>query len=172
MSTLREMFETKTGNLVNKPPHYFDVYDTHFSKFRNTDVHILEIGVDSGGSLDLWRSYFGPKAKIFGIDVNPACKDLERHGYKIFIGSQSDKQFLRRVVDSASRIDIMIDDGGHRMEQQILTFEVMFERISEQGYYVCEDISTSYWLEYGGGCRKSRKFVEYSKNFVDHIHAW
>lgn len=172
MSDLKELFENKEGNLVNKPIHFFDIYDAHFSRFKDTDVHILEIGVDSGGSLDLWRDYFGPKAKIYGMDVNPACKKLEDDGYHIFIGSQSNPDFLNTIADSMPRIDILIDDGGHRMEQQIITFESMFDKIEINGFYVCEDICTSYYLEYGGGYKKRRTFIEYSKNFIDSIHAW
>lgn len=172
MSDLKNLFENKEGNLVNKPIHFFDIYDTHFSRYRGTDVHIIEIGVDSGGALDLWRDYFGPQAKIYGADVNPACKKLEDDGYQIFIGSQSDPDFLNMIADSMPRIDILIDDGGHRMEQQIITFETMYDKISENGFYVCEDICTSYWLEYGGGYKKKRSFIEYSKNLIDSIHAW
>jgi hypothetical protein len=70
------------------------------------------------------------------------------------------------------RIDIVIDDGGHTMKQQIATFEEMFPRIDGNGVYLCEDMITSYWPDYGGGLRKRGTFVEYSKAFIDCINAW
>jgi hypothetical protein len=69
-------------------------------------------------------------------------------------------------------IDILIDDGGHTMEQQIRTYEALFPLIQPNGIYLCEDVCTSYWPEFGGGYRRNGSFIEYSKNFIDAIHAW
>lgn len=65
----------------------------------------------------MWKSYFGDKAKIFGIDIDPRCKKLEEENIKIFIGSQSDRKFLRELKELIPKIDILIDDGGHSMKQ-------------------------------------------------------
>ena len=97
MNDLEKYFRQNDKRLIHKWQHYFDVYDRHFSKYRNKEVVILEIGVSQGGSLQMWKDYFGDKAKIYGIDVNPNCKDLEEKNIKIFIGSQSDRKFLNEV---------------------------------------------------------------------------
>jgi hypothetical protein len=152
--------------------HYFDIYERHFKRFRGTDVHVLEIGVFHGGSLKMWKRYFGEKAKIFGVDINPLCKRLEEDQIKIFIGDQADKTFLRSLRREIPRIDVLIEDGGHEMAQQINTFEVMYPHITPSGIYLCEDIHTSYSKEYGGGYRKRGTFIEYSKNLIDYLHAW
>jgi hypothetical protein len=172
MNELERYFTGNTGNLIHKWKHYFDIYDRHFSKYRGRDVHLLEFGVSHGGSLQMWKHYFGAKAKIYGVDINPDCKQLEEEQVKVFIGDQADKQFLRSLLANIPRIDILIDDGGHTMEQQIATFEVLFAHIDEEGVYLCEDLHTSYWQEYGGGYRATGSFIEYTKNFVDYIHAW
>lgn len=176
MRELEKYFLENEGLRIHKWIHFFDIYETHFDRFRGTDVHVLEIGVDSGGSLQMWRHYFGPDAKIFGMDINPNCIDLEQQlgdkKIRIFIGDQSDKEFLLDVFNRIKRIDIIIDDGGHTMEQQINTFEVLFPLMNEGGIYVCEDISTSYLGEYGGGYKFHKTFVEYSKNLIDYVHAW
>jgi 23S rRNA U2552 (ribose-2'-O)-methylase RlmE/FtsJ len=172
MNDLEKYFLGNTGKLISKWNHYFDVYDRHFSKFRGTDVHIVEFGVFQGGSLQMWKDYFGPKARIYGVDINPHCKQLEEEQVKIFIGDQADKKFLRSIADAIPRIDILLDDGGHTMEQQINTFEVLFPKIDKNGVYLCEDIHTSYWRRYGGGYKKRGTFIEYSKNFIDYLHAW
>ena len=172
MNDLEKYFKNNTGRLISKWPHYFDVYERHFSPFRNREIVILEIGIFQGGSLRMWRSYFGEKAKIYGIDINPVCKQFEEENIEIFIGSQSDRNFLREIKKKIPKVDILIDDGGHTMRQQIVTYEEMFDHVKEDGVYLCEDIHTSYWLEYGGGYKRRGTFIEYSKDFIDYLHAF
>jgi len=172
MNDLKKYFFENTGNKIGKWEHYFEIYDRHFSKYKGVDVNIVEIGVYQGGSLQMWKNYFGSKAKIYGIDINPRCKQLEEEQIKIIIGDQEDRQFLRSVAKAIDRIDILIDDGGHKMQQQINTFEELFSYIDKNGIYLCEDLHTSYWPKYGGGYKKKGTFIEYSKNFIDYINAW
>ncbi len=172
MNDLQQYFEENTGYLIDKWMHYFAIYDRHFARFRDTDVHVLEIGVSHGGSLQMWKSYFGQRARIFGVDINPHCAKLGGDQAQIFIGDQDDKAFLRRLTREIPRIDILIDDGGHTMEQQINTFDVMYPHLTSDGIYLCEDLHTSYRRAYGGGCRRPGTFIEYSKELIDYLHAW
>jgi len=172
MNELEKYFRENNDRLIHKWVHYFDIYDRHFSRFKDREITILEIGVSQGGSLQMWKDYFGPKAKIFGIDINPACKSLEEENIKIFIGSQSDRKFLREVKKQIPPIDILIDDGGHGMIQQIVSYEELFDYVKENGVYLCEDLHTSYWIRFGGGYKRKGTFIEYSKNFIDHINAY
>jgi len=173
MNDLEKYFTENTKYSIHKWQHYFDVYDRHFSRYRGTDVHIVEFGVDDGGSLQMWKEYFGPNCRIYGVDINPNCKELEEDRITIFIGDQEERGFLRSLANEIPRIDILIDDGGHRMQQQINTFEELFHRIDQDGVYLCEDMHTSYWKGWGGGgYRKRGTFIEYSKNFIDYINAW
>lgn len=172
MNDLQRYFEANEGRLIHKWMHYFEVYDRHFARFRGSDVHVLEFGVSQGGSLDMWRDYFGPRCRLFGADINPQCKTFETADTRIFIGDQEDRGFLRSLAQAIPRIDILIDDGGHTMGQQIATFEELFARISPHGVYLCEDIHTAYWKRWGGGYRRRGTFVEYAKGFIDRIHAW
>lgn len=172
MNDLQKYFSENQGRLIHKWQHYFDIYDFHFSRFRDTDVHVVEFGVSHGGSLQMWKHYFGKNAKIYGIDINPHCKQLEEEQIQIFIGDQQDIKFLKSLKSQIPRIDILIDDGGHTMKQQIYTFEELFPVIDKNGVYVCEDLNTSYKAEWGGGYKKRGTFIEYSKNFIDFINAW
>jgi Methyltransferase domain len=172
MNDLEKHFTENTGRLIHKWKHYFEIYDRHFARFRGTDVHIVEFGVSQGGSLQMWKRYFGPKARIFGVDINPHCKKLAEEQVEIFIGDQEDRKFLKSLAKKIPRIDILIDDGGHTMKQQINTFEELFHHVDKNGLYLCEDLHTSYWPDWGGGCRKRGTFIEYAKNFIDHINAW
>jgi hypothetical protein len=172
MNDLEKYFNENTGRILHKWKHYFDIYDRHFSRFRGTDVHVVEFGVFQGGSSRMWKQYFGPKAKIYGVDINPHCKQLEEDQVEILIGDQEDRQFLKSLTEKIPRIDILIDDGGHMMRQQINTFEELFPHVDKNGVYLCEDMHTSYWPAWRGGYKKHGTFVEYSKNFIDYINAW
>jgi hypothetical protein len=171
MNDLEKYFKQNDKKLIDKWTHYFDIYDRHFNKYRNKEIVLLEIGVFQGGSLQMWKNYFGGKAKIFGIDVDPRCKQLEEEDIKIFIGSQSDRSFLRQVKEQIPPVDILIDDGGHTMTQQIVTYEELFDYVKDDGIYLCEDLHTSYLLTYGGGYKRHGTFIEYSKNFIDYLNA-
>lgn len=172
MESIREIFENLNGNLIHKWNHYIEVYDKWFNKYRGKEVHILEIGVSQGGSIELWKKYFGDKLHYYGIDINPRCKELEEENVKIFIGEQEDRNFWKNLKAELPRLDILIDDGGHTMLQQIVTFEEMLNHVKDDGIYLCEDTQTSYMYSYHGGYKKSNTFIEYSKNFIDQLHAW
>ena len=172
MNDLEKYFKNNDKRLIDKWMHYFDVYDRYFSKFRNKEVIVLEIGVFQGGSLQMWKDYFGDKATIYGIDINPRCKEFEEENIHILIGSQSDRSFLRQVRKAIPPVDILIDDGGHTMKQQIVTFEELFGHVKDEGVYLCEDTHTSYRLKHGGGYKRRGTFVEYSKNFIDDLNAY
>ncbi|WP_230966579.1 class I SAM-dependent methyltransferase [Nostoc commune] len=169
---LWKYFCTNQGRLIHKWHHYFDIYHNHFSRFRGLPVKILEIGVSQGGSVQMWKNYFGEAAYIYGVDIDPRCQELEEDRIKIFIGNQTDINFLRYVRDEIGAIDIIIDDGGHYMDQQIHSFEELYPALQETGVYLVEDLHTSYWAEYGGGYKKEGSFIEYAKNFIDQINAW
>jgi cephalosporin hydroxylase len=172
MRSLREIYETHNGRLLNKWEHYIDIYEQYFHKYRNKDFVFLEIGIAHGGSLQMWREYFGELATIIGVDVNPECKQFEEKNTRIFIGSQEDPQFLTSLRNQIPSVDVLLDDGGHTMKQQIVTFNEMFAHVKANGLYVCEDIHTSYWKDYGGGLNRKKTFIEFSKKFIDNIHAW
>jgi cephalosporin hydroxylase len=172
MNDLERYFYNNTGRVIHKWRHYFEIYDRHFARFRFKPVVIVEIGVFKGGSLQMWKNYFGPNAQIYGIDVDPGCRIFEEEQVKISIGSQDDRQFLQAFARTVPRIDILIDDGGHTMGQQIATFEELYPHVDANGVYLCEDLHTSYWGDYGGGYKKPDTFVEYCKNFVDYLHGW
>ena len=172
MNDLEKYFKENNRRVISKWSHYFDVYERHFSRFRNKEITILEIGVYQGGSLQMWRSYFGDKVKIYGVDIHPRCKELEEDNVEIFIGSQSDRNFLRELKKKIPPVDILIDDGGHTMRQQIITYEELFDHVKEDGVYLCEDLHTSYWADFGGGFRRKGTFIEYSKSFIDYLNAY
>ena len=170
---LGRMVALHTGDRLFKWEHYYEIYDRHFDRFRGREITLLEIGVSNGGSLALWRKYFGPKARLIGVDIEPDCLQYAKPGTVICIGSQDDPAFLRRVAAEHGPFDIVIDDGSHAYEHQRLSFETLFEHIKDDGLYVCEDVCTSYWTEvFGGGPKEAGTFIEYLKNEIDELNAW
>ncbi len=171
---LFQVFDKHEGRLIYKWEHYFDIYDRHFSKFVNSTkpVVVVEIGVLHGGSLQMWKKYFGPNVVIYGIDIYEECKEFEEDQINIRIGSQADSVFLDSLLAEIPVIDILIDDGSHRMNHQISSFNYLFDKISEGGVYLVEDTHTSFWNEFGGGLNRRGSFMEYSFKLVNSIHAW
>ena len=130
----------REGHGIWKWEHYFDIYHRHFSRFIGQKVNVMEIGVFSGGSLEMWRSCFGEKSHIYGVDIEPACKEYENDHVSVFIGDQTDGMFWSAFRKSAEGIDILIDDGGHTPEQQQITLEEMLPHLRPGGVFMCEDI--------------------------------
>ena len=157
----------KSKYLSIKHSTYFNVYDELFSKYKNKNITFLEIGVLSGGSLFMWRDFFGPKARIIGIDINPKAKKWEAYGFEIFIGSQSDSEFLKLIKSSLGPIDIILDDGGHTYDQQIITVETLINNIKDGGLLVVEDTHTSYMSGFGP---RKYSFINYTKKKIDEIN--
>jgi 23S rRNA U2552 (ribose-2'-O)-methylase RlmE/FtsJ len=173
MNKLLEYFNAnKNGNAINKYHHYFDIYERHFEKFVGKSVKILEIGVWQGGSTKMWKEYFGKDAKIIGIDINPKCKIIEDEQIKIYIGDQADDNFLKMIISSEGPFDIIMDDGGHYMHQQIASFKGLYLSLNNGGVYLCEDLHTNYWNLYGGGYKKPNTFIELTKTLIDELNAF
>jgi hypothetical protein len=169
---LAEYFFEHRGRLMTKWQHYFEIYHRHFERFRGAAPVVVEIGVFHGGSLQMWHDYFGRGARIIGVDINPACLKFENDMTTILIGDQGDRNFLAEVRERVPHIDILIDDGGHKMHQQIATFDELYPHIQPNGIYLCEDIHTSVLSGWGGGNGSNVTFLDYSKALVDKLYGW
>lgn len=155
---------------------YFEVYERHLQRFVGKPVTLVEVGVQKGGSLEMWSTFLGPQSRIIGIDVDPECANLKykQSNIEIVIGNQSDGPFWDSFTKENS-IDIFIDDGGHFMHEQIFTFEKVYPRMNMGGVYICEDTHTSYYPEYNGALegKNPYTFIEYAKGFIDILHeSW
>lgn len=148
---------------------YFQVYEELLSKYRNKRFTFVEIGIFDGGSLFMWRSYFGPEARIIGIELNPEAKKWEKDGFEIFIGSQSDPDFWDKFFATVGDIDVLLDDGGHTNEQQIITTNKCIPHINDGGMLIVEDTHSNYMKEYGNPSKHS--FINYSKSLINSINS-
>mgnify|MGYP003629922722 CR=1 FL=1 len=189
MNKLEHFFLEKVDKTLqsHKWLHYFKIYDKHFKRFIGKKPVVLEIGVDKGGSLEMWNYYFDNDCTIYGLDINENSLDVPKKlgasNIKVDIGDQGDPKFWKEYLKDKPKFDIVIDDGGHTMKQQIITYESVYDHISDDGVYLCEDTHTSYYEGWGGeslfeenGIYKSHRnpntFVEYSKNWIDQINSY
>jgi len=169
------------GRVAFKWVHYCEIYEQLLGPFTQgmrlpdgtqRPVRFLEIGVFKGGSLEVWREFFGAEATIFGIDLDPTCLEVARDDLQVRIGSQADPAFLRTVVAEMGGVDVIVDDGSHQASHQRATFDVLFPLLSEGGIYIVEDTHTAYWFGYGGGLRRPGTVVQMAKGMVDGLHKW
>lgn len=164
-------FLTNHQRLIHKWKHYFPVYERHLGRFVNTDVVIIEIGCGEGGSLQMWKRFLGPHARVVGIDINPRCAAFAEDQIEVRIGDQSDAKFLARIIDEFGTPDIVLDDGSHFMSHVNASFSALYPELSRNGVYFVEDLHTAYWDEYEGGLRRTGSFIERCKDLIDELNA-
>jgi hypothetical protein len=169
---LLALYAGHSGAMVHKFHHYLPIYERYFGPYRGRPVKFLEIGVSKGGSLELWRRYFGPDAVIFGIDIDPACAQFDGQAASVRIGSQADPAFLNRVVDEMGGLDVVLDDGSHQMDHLRTSLLTLFPRLSVNGVYMVEDLQTAFWRRFGGGYRARKNFFNTVREITDDMHRW
>jgi len=120
----------------------------------------------------MWKGYFGEGAHLIFVDIDPGCARHAEPGTYVEIGDQADRAFLNDIASRHGPFDIIIDDGGHQMHQQITSFETSWPHLKNWGRYIVEDTHTSYWPGFGGGYREEKSFIEYAKCLIDKMHSW
>ena len=150
--------------------NYFEIYENIFHKFINKKIIFVEVGIGNGGSLFMWRKFFGPKAKIIGIELNPDAKKLEKYGFEIFIGDQADVNFWKSFYKKIGKIDILLDDGGHKNIQQITTLMESIKFIKDGGKIIIEDTHTSYMKKKGFKNPSNYSFIHFCNYLIENIH--
>ncbi|MEO8336555.1 MAG: class I SAM-dependent methyltransferase [bacterium] len=158
---LRAFFESRTtGRGIWKWEHYFDIYHRHFAKFVGREVTLVEIGIYSGGSLEMWKSYLGPQAHIHGVDVEAATRVYDDGDTRVHIGDQADRFFWQDFRRDVPLLDIVVDDGGHTPEQQIVTLEELLPHLRPGGVFLCEDTDGVH-----------NEFIAYVSGLVNHFNT-
>ena len=149
---------------------FLDIYEKYFQSLRDQKLNILEIGVDKGDSLRLWREYF-INSNICGLDINK--KDFVIQNVEIYQGDQNDKILLNKIANKYGKIDIIIDDGSHVSKHIINSFNYLFDHLSQNGIYIIEDLQTSYIPRYGGSrinLIKKNSSMNFFKSLSDSIN--
>jgi hypothetical protein len=163
----------KTDKITTNGYHRF--YHDFLQHLRDKPLNMLEIGIERFRSIDMWKQYF-PLAMIYGIDINMEYKD-ER--LCIFKADQSSKEQLKHVMKKIPKCSFIVDDGSHIPEHQLLTFDILFDEVLEDGgIYIIEATETSYWKQnksYGYetryGYESKNSLIEKFKDILDFLNA-
>lgn len=173
---IEDIYYNQTTKYTSKWSNYFDIYEQWFQKFVNQHPTVLEIGVDNGGSLQMWNQYFGYGCQIVGIDNRPKFDFLgpdEHLGFfaDLVIGDQGSSEFWDKFVKETTKLDIVIDDGSHFQEHQILTFVKLWPIMNEGGIYMVEDTHASYMSIFNGELGGPKTFISAMKECIDGLHV-
>jgi hypothetical protein len=169
---LAQIYASNKDLVVHKWHHYIPIYEKYFEKYRGREIRFLEIGVSKGGSLRMWREYLGPKAIIYGIDIDEECLRFDGLHAEVRIGSQIDSDFLSSVVSEMGGIDVVLDDGSHDMKHIAASVEILFPKLNIGGTYLIEDLHTAYWGGFSGGYKSKNNFYRIIPKLIDDIHSW
>jgi len=121
---------------------YLRFYQRFLEEIRQEAKTILEIGVYQGASLRMWSGYF-PQAKIIGVDISPECRAVASGRIQIEVADQSNPMELAKLLRHAP-FDLVVDDGSHQWNHQITSFRYLYPHVRPGGYYILEDLVTSY----------------------------
>ena len=174
MNKLEDYFYNRSEKIVWKWHHYFEIYDKHFSKFIGKNPRVLEIGVYEGGSILMWKDYFGQGSTIVGMDIDAKCKRHEdsSKGIHVYIGDQFNVNSIKQLKETYGYFDIIIDDGSHMNEHQKFTFSQLWDNVTDGGVYLVEDTHTAYMQNFNGGLRHNNSFIEFTKSLIDSVNGF
>lgn len=168
-NTLKDLYNTHLGNVSDKWSSYLEKYEEVFSSYRDAPVRVFEIGVQNGGSLEIWSEYFQNAELILGCDINPKCAAIsyDNDRIKLILGDIKDPTTLHKVQSASEEMDIIIDDGSHLSGDIINTFCKLFPKLSLGGTYVVEDLHCSYWKQFEGGLNHPKSSISFFKALID-----
>jgi hypothetical protein len=148
LRNLRDSFDRSERSCI-KLDSYFQDYDELFQRIESDKPTIVEIGILDGGSLIMWRDYFGPGARIIGLEKNPKVLEIKDLGFEIYIVDQENEEKLSEVLATIGNIDLLIDDGSHTSKGQISTCLASYKHMKSSGLIVIEDTHSSFAKDFG-----------------------
>lgn len=174
-STLATLYSKHQGKLSDKWSIYISIYERLFSELTDKSLRVLEIGIQNGGSLEIWSDFFSQATKIVGCDINEACRQLTYRDTRIavVVGDANTNEVEEAIATCSPKFDLIIDDGSHRSGDIIRSFTRYFARLEDGGLFVVEDLHCSYWAEFEGGLfdpASSMAFFKRLADVVNHEH--
>ncbi len=175
MESLKALYEQHQGKESDKWSLYLSEYDRLFADYREQPVRLLEIGVQNGGSLEIWSRYFIHAQRIVGCDINPDCARLRYADERIsvIVGDANTDRTEAEIAALCPAFDLIVDDGSHRSDDIVRSFVRYFRRLADGGLYVAEDLHCSYWARFRGGLHdpaSSMAFFRRLTDVVNHEH--
>lgn len=169
MKNLKELYQEHHGKASDKWEIYLSSYHEILTPKRETLKNLLEIGVQNGGSLEIWREYFPHAEHVIGCDINPACGELVYNApaINVIIGDSSTEEVKQKIAAIAPKFDVIIDDGSHRSSDIIKSFLLYFPLVEDDGIYIIEDLHCSYWQDFEGGLYDPYSSMAFLKKLAD-----
>lgn len=135
---IRDFF-TKYGSDKQCGHKYGPMYEFLLESRRDTNLPILEIGVDQGFSMRAWREIF-PTSMIVGIDNRPECQMKDVSRVTTFCVDVKDVVAMVNIANQFDPFEIIVDDGSHQLADQIVALSVLRPFLSRGGIYIIEDV--------------------------------
>lgn len=163
-------FQAQKNLVSDKWSSYLPIYDRLLAGIE-LPPRILEIGVQNGGSLEVWRRAFPSSELILGIDIVPECAQLSFESeVSVEILDASLEETANYLQQKYGKFDLIIDDGSHQSEEIINAFINLFPLLSHGGKYVVEDLHADYWSEFNGGLGNPSGAQYFFKKLIDLIN--
>ena len=170
---IKDIFdEYEHGYVIDKWDFYLDVYEDILYPYKDKNVSLLEIGIQNGGSINLWSNYFANYQHIIGCDINQKCTKLkyEKKNIDVVVGDVLADETYQKITQLSKEFDIIIDDGSHSSSDIIKSFLKYFSHLKEGGVYIIEDVHCSYWQQFEGGLNYPYSAVSFFKKLIDAIN--
>ena len=175
-SKVIDLYHNHHGFTSDKWASYLPVYDACFACYQAAPINLLEVGVQNGGSLQIWAKYFSNAKKIIGCDKNLDCAKLRYDDVRIglVLGDVKSPAVREKILAHSETYDIIIDDGSHKNADIIKTFKHFYARLAPGGIYVIEDLHCSYWAKWHGGLWRADSAMEFLKSLADmpNFESW
>jgi hypothetical protein len=170
--TLGRLYSEHIGKVSDKWSGYLRTYDRVLAIYQQRPIRLLEVGVQNGGSLEIWSKYFQNALKLVGCDVNPACRQLDFEDPRIVVvvGDANSHAIESEILREAPEFEVFIDDGSHRSSDIVKSFIRYFPHVSDSGIFIVEDLHCSYWQEYEGGLFNPFSAIAFFKRLADVIN--
>ena len=172
LKTLQEHYRTEEGKVSDRWQLYLDVYEQLLAADRDRPLSLLEIGVQNGGSLEIWSRYFPNAIKLVGCDINPRCTGLHYEDPRIavIVGDANNDVTEAEVLSACPAYDLIIDDGSHASGDIVRSFARYFQHLRNDGLYIVEDLHCSYWATLEGGLFEPYSSISFFKRLIDVIN--
>lgn len=169
---LQQFFADHEGKITDKWNLYIEEDERIFAPYRDRAIRLLEIGVQNGGSLEIWSKYFPNAEKIIGCDIDPKCGELKFSDERIsvVVGDVNEKDIKQKILQKTDAFDIIIDDGSHKSSDIIRSFALYFPYLTNEGTYLVEDLHCSYWNDYEGGLHNPYSAISFFKRLADIVN--
>jgi len=162
------------GRGIWKWNNALQAYQRHFSFYANRHVAIAEVGVQSGGSVNMWQTVLGPKCHVYGIDINPNTQQFANSKTTITLGDQADVKMWNNFFANTVKtpLDILVDDGGHEPQQMLITLQESFPRMNPGGSVVIEDIHGTHYTDSFFTPAATFLAQQYTVGNLDSVHVY